>query len=899
MISHIHKKTMYGECMDGKVSEKEVSRSMKKNLRIDPFCIGYDKELTLHILHLNCIPTMELITESKATYPIIGRMHGHHQGKDLAIVEHQDQAREEGYDYFTKLYVIEKEYRLEVEALSVTKVEEAIPDRVTYHEIPVRTESFGWKWKEIGLDDMPSDWKEIAIRSLYVTGLPNGVVKIGKLSNEAPIVISVKPLEKVLSITPIPTPLPFTIGADVEFMLNNEGELIPASRFFPIEGPVGCDERQIEQDSGDYALAELRPEKAQTPQELYKNIKALLNDASNQIPYNNIEFHSGSMPFSGYQCGGHLHFGTPLSLAKIRALDQYVAIPLAMIEDSRTAKRRRKTKHGGLGKYRLHPYGFEYISLSSWITDPQLTLGILCLAYLVVAYHHELPADLLFEPLVQQAYYNGNKTILKHYWPEIKKRLQSTTGFHDYENELTDFFNRVEHPEEYPVQKDLRQNWGLDIAQQPYLPEATIHIPKKIRKQLHLKEGQSTFIRAGKSFTTATVHPYPFSFRDSNMIQISQPLRKSLSLPKEWNPKVFQKNGILALGPIMGILAPNPLGLQETYFNHLCRLGKERRMLVYYFDPANINWDKKVIRGTSIYGEQEFPFPDVIYDRLFLSSSTNKEELDQMRLKFIHVYNIQFINSPALFDLTGNKWETHSLLSEEYKENLPETRLLNHPSQVMEMLNLYGDLFLKPLNGAAGEGIIHIMRETSETIVVYYNRKQKQYQGEERLNKFLLSRMKKTPYIVQEGIPRKKMNDHYVEIRVYMQKNGKNQWMRTGMVARLTKSEIVTEETEVNMRVTKVLNSLYPDANERKKIRDSLGELSKRVIERVEDHVGDFGEIAIDVCIDQYNNLKIIEINAKPDNLFATIKAFKRRTLAGNRLLNYASYLAGYDAEPL
>lgn len=891
---------MYGECMDGKVSEKGASRSMKKNLRIDPFCIGYDKELTLHILHLNCIPTMELITEKTDIYPIVGRMHGYNQGKDLAIVDSQDQAREEGYDFFTKLYVIEKEYRLEVEALSVTKIEEATPDRVTHHEIPIRTQSFGWKWKEIDLNGLPTAWKELAIRSVYVTGMAKGFVKIGKLINDSPIVISVKPKECTFSITPIATHLPFTIGADVEFMLNNEGELIPASRFFPVEGPVGCDERQIEQDSGDYALAEIRPEKAHTPQELYKNIRTLLNEASSKIPYNNIKFHSGSMPFSGYQCGGHLHFGTPLSLSKIHALDQYVAIPMSMIEDSRTAKRRRKTKHGGLGKFRIQPYGFEYISLSSWITDPKLTLGILCLAYLVVAFHHELPADLLFEPLVQQAYYNGNKTILKHYWPEIKKRIQGTTGFHIYEEELSDLFHRIEHPEDYLVNQDLRQNWELHIEQQPYLPETTIHIPKKIRKQLHLKEGQSAFIRAGKSFTTATIHPYPFSFRDSNIIQLSQPLRDSLSLPKEWNPKIFQKNGILALGPIMGILAPNPLGLQETYFNLLCRLGKEKRMLVYYFDPANINWDKKVIHGISIYGEGEFPFPDVIYDRLFLSYNTNKQELDQMRLKFIHVYNIQFINSPTLFELTGNKWETHTLLSEDLKENLPETRLLEHPSEVIEMLNVYGELFLKPINGAAGEGIIHILRTTSGMVWFYSNGKEIQHKGEEKkLTKFINSRMKRNTFIMQEGISRKKLNDFNVEIRIYMQKNGRNQWMRTGMVSRLTKSGVVTENTEVNMKITNVLNNLYPDSNEKKNIRNQLGLLSKNVIESVEEHVGDFGEIAIDVCIDQYNNLKIIEINAKPDNLFATIKAFKRRTLAGNRLLNYASYLAGYDADPL
>lgn len=871
---------------------------MRKNLRIDPFCAGYDKELTLHILHLNCIPTIEIISEEKATYPIVGRMHGHHQGKDLTIVENLEQAREEGHDYFTKLYVIEKEYRLKVEALSVTKIEEAIPKQITHTEIPIRTESFGWTWKEINSGNFPEEWKEIAIRSLYVTGLPNGMVKMGRLMNDAPIVISINPPEQIQTYTPIATQCPFTIGADVEFMLNSEGELIPASHFFPVDGPIGCDERQIEQDSGDYALAEIRPKEAPTPRELYKNITTLLQEAAKKIPFHNIEFHAGSMPFFGYQCGGHLHFGTPLSISKLHALDQYVAIPMAMIEDSRTAKRRRKTKHGGLGKYRIQPYGFEYISLSSWITDPQLTLGILCLTYLVVAYHHELPIDLLFEPLIQQAYYSGNKIILLHYWPILKKRLQNTSGFPEYKEELTLLFDRIENPERYPIQKDFRKNWGLDIGQQTYIPAATIHIPKKVRKQLHLKERQSTFIRAGKTFTTATIQPYPFSFRDSNVIQLSQPLRDSLYLPKEWNPRVFQKNGILVLGPIMGILASHPLGLQETYFNHLCRLGKERRMLVYYFTPEDIHWDKKVIFGTSIYGKQEFPFPDVIYDRLFLSSNTNKQALDEMRLKFLHVYNIQFINSPALFDLTGNKWETHTLLSVEHMENLPDTRLLNDPDQVVDMLNQYGELFLKPLNGAAGEGIIHIMRKSSEIVWIYSNGKQIEHHGdEEKLIKFLTSCFKKTPYITQEGIARKKLNDHNVEIRIYMQKNGRNQWMRTGMVARLTKSSIVTQDTEVNMRITRVLNSLYPDANERKKIKDQLGELSKRVIESIEEQVGAFGEIAIDVCIDLYNNIKIIEINAKPDNLFASIKAFKRRTLAGTRLLNYATYLAGYDPD--
>ena len=192
----------------------------------------------------------------------------------------------------------------------------------------------------------------------------------------------------VLDINPSKTPhneqvqkptIPFTMGADIEFMLSCENELIPASTFFPNEGEVGCDERQIEQDSGEYALAEIRPEKAETTEELVNHIQALMIKASEMVPYGNVEFRSGGMPFSGYQCGGHIHFGLPQSVSLLRALDHYLAVPMAMVEESRTAKLRRKTKHGGLGRIREKPYGFEYLTLSSWIIDPQIAKAILSL----------------------------------------------------------------------------------------------------------------------------------------------------------------------------------------------------------------------------------------------------------------------------------------------------------------------------------------------------------------------------------------------------------------------------------------------------------------------------------------------------------------------------------------
>ena len=117
------------------------------------------------------------------------------------------------------------------------------------------------------------------------------------------------------------------------------------------------------------------------------------------------------------------------------------------------------------------------------------------------------------------------------------------------------------------------------------------------------------------------------------------------------------------------------------------------------------------------------------------------------------------------------------------------------------------------------------------------------------------------------------------------------------MVSRMTTEEVLTEETERNVRLSKILSKIYPNPLEKSKITQQLAEVSKRVVTTLEKEVGSFGELAVDLCIDQYDSVKLLEINAKPDNLFSQIKAYKLRNIAGLRLINYAASLAGYDRD--
>lgn len=716
------------------------------------FCMVSDKEQMLQIMHLNNVPCIEVVDPTASKYPLIGRRFGHHGGKDLAIINTAEEAVDDGYDYFTKLYAIENEYCLEIEGLTVKTAQIAVGKQVIFYEIPIRTTEFGWNWQDVDINSLSPEWIDLAIRALYVTGLTYGFVKIGQLSSQTMIVTDINSGSTHFTETTMKPSLPFTMGADIEFMVSCDEQLLPASTFFSLQGGVGCDERQIEQDSGEYALAEIRPEKAETPQELFDHIKDLIGKASEMVPYENVEFRAGSMPFSGYQCGGHIHFGLPLSLSILRALDHYLAVPFAMVEDPRKARLRRKTKHGGFGRYRVKSYGFEYLTLSSWILDPKLASSILSLAKLIATHHHELDSQFLFHPLVQRAYYQGNHIFLKGLWGEIKARLMKTSSYSQYAQELSFLYDAIENGYSFAESSDIRRNWGFTAVKQSYDPGDVIQIPKKTRLKFNLKEGMTATIRAGNRISLATIHAYPFSFRNSNVVQLSKALRERLALPKDWNPKVTSANGVLSLGPIIGILAARPFERQTTYFQHLSRLAAEKQMLVYVFEPQDIMWDQQLIKGTTLNGDGLFPFPAVIYDRIFLGGKKNVV-IDEARVKLQSVFHIPFVNPLTLFRLTGDKWDSHQLLTKEYNDVLPDSRLLQQSSDITDMLDQYGEIFLKPIGGALSMGVIRVIRRP--TGIFWLSIKQKVFHKLTHINELFVliaPLIKVNTYLVQEGI---------------------------------------------------------------------------------------------------------------------------------------------------
>lgn len=253
------------------------------------------------------------------------------------------------------------------------------------------------------------------------------------------------------------------LGTDLEVMLRNpQGKMVLASNYFPRKGNVGCDDRSVNLDGKRLPLMELRPNPDATPIGLMQNLIATMQEAMRRIGRPKVEWRAGSMPFRPYCTGGHVHFsGVPLSGQMVKALDNYLGLPLMAIENRATAGLRRP-RYGFLGDIRQKDYGgFEYRTPASFIVNPDLTLGIFCLAHLIAMYHRDLPIIDIYEPNVQAAFYQGNVNVVKPIISRNMEAIQKVPLFERYKDMMNPLLEMISQGRTWDEDVDVRAEFGL------------------------------------------------------------------------------------------------------------------------------------------------------------------------------------------------------------------------------------------------------------------------------------------------------------------------------------------------------------------------------------------------------------------------------------------------------
>ncbi|KOP68815.1 hypothetical protein AMS62_28900 [Bacillus sp. FJAT-18019] len=323
--------------------------------------------------------------------------------------------------------------------------------------------------------------EKAAVRSLYTLGVGEGQVRIAARSGRRYLVEEVRMIagnnKTVMSAKgqgaegnrasyeahESTSTITLTMGMDPEFVLmRDNGDIVHASDFMERGGVAGSDAVRF-QGEVIYPIAELRPSPRPSPKALMLEMQKALHEAHSLIRDHSLSWRAGALPYVNFPLGGHIHFsGVRLSLPLLQALDNYLALPLVLLEDP--AGRFRRPRYGYLGDFRRQAHGgFEYRTLPSFLVSPLVAKLSLYVAYLIARYSDRLPARPLNTERYHRAYYEGDKLVLKECIAGWHRDLSALPEYSDYAREIELALSHMEAGRTWDESRDIRPLWNIPV----------------------------------------------------------------------------------------------------------------------------------------------------------------------------------------------------------------------------------------------------------------------------------------------------------------------------------------------------------------------------------------------------------------------------------------------------
>ncbi|MEW4285478.1 YheC/YheD family protein [Priestia koreensis] len=397
-----------------------------------------------------------------------------------------------------------------------------------------------------------------------------------------------------------------------------------------------------------------------------------------------------------------------------------------------------------------------------------------------------------------------------------------------------------------------------------------------------------------------------FSNSKKDEISVSSSLATKLLLPQMEKVHLFFHEETLHIGPLVGIFSAGftgsllrPIGGRSLFFAKLLSHVKSTGGSAFLFGTHHINWENGTINGYFYtdkgWIQQLIPFPHVVYDRLPNRRVEQYETFKQVKERLQKEYLIPWFN-PGFF----NKWSIYQLLQQEQSVQtyLPETRYAPSFDEIRDMIHRHQTVFLKPVNGSLGKGIIQISYDSQE------NRYDCQYRlGTENMQRtfyqfdtlasHILSDLNLKDYLIQQGISLIRRHERKVDFRVHTNKNECGMWEMTAVAAKLSGRGSVTTHLK-NGGIVQTLDELFASASKVKEIMAKLQTASLLISSVLENRMEELiGEIGFDFGIDDRGNVWLFEANSKPGrSIFSHPKLHHEDVRTQQLFLAYAKHLA-------
>lgn len=396
--------------------------------------------------------------------------------------------------------------------------------------------------------------------------------------------------------------------------------------------------------------------------------------------------------------------------------------------------------------------------------------------------------------------------------------------------------------------------------------ENTVYVPNRFIQQ-SLSPATLSF---GNQMISCRILPHPLE-----EVHVSQDLWEALLLPFETKIHVWLDGTRLHIGPLIGIFTSSvglsssrPIGERSTFFAKL--LSAERKVGAFYFvfGHQQVRSESTQVEGffyhNKSWSKHLVPLPSVIYNQLPNRKTENSTLCQDMIKKLSIEWQIPFFN-PSFF----NKWEIFRALESEKKAApfLPHTVLSPSIEYIGQMLDAYPSIFLKPIGGSHGRGIIKILKSADGSYDSMYHEnhhpKSMSFHSLSDLLKFHRYGRNKTT-IVQQGIDLLCYGQRPVDFRVHTNKNHKGDWVVSALAAKAAGEGCITTHLAYGGEVKRAESLIRKNA-----IKDyGLSSLKNAALELstyIETHTsGLIAEIGFDLALDQAGKVWLIEANSRP-----------------------------------
>lgn len=338
------------------------------------------------------------------------------------------------------------------------------------------------------------------------------------------------------------------------------------------------------------------------------------------------------------------------------------------------------------------------------------------------------------------------------------------------------------------------------------------------------------------------------------------------------------------------------------YFRRLQRAGKRFGVIVYVFSPEGLRlsqgwtWGHRYKNGR--WYKRRFPLPDLVYNRIYYGRSERGQMLKKRVQRWRRIGRPIFLN-----EAVPGKWKSYVALrkNEALLPYLPETHILRSRAVFRDMISRHRSVFIKPIYGMQGRGILRVTRRGGCYHVKgrdwrNHTRYWQFYQGS-TVYRFIRTWLNGRRAVCQQALRLDWWNNRPLDLRILLQKDGEGIWQITGKAARVGKKNTITSNLHGGgsvLPVSKILADCCQGAgcNTEQKMKE-LDQLSLSVARSLEAAFGRMGELGLDIGLDHRGRFFVLECNTQPGRrVLVGLSRFDLYRLAVERPIQYARYLA-------